>query len=215
MRLSFLILSCFISLSSQQLTAQSKRSRFTASDFVFDLFKSTPNAVGEGGTGRRVNVQDLPVLDGLGVSSVIFHQLPCSINLPHVHPRGTELFHVLEGEFLTGFLEENTGRYIETNLTVGQVTVFPQGLIHFEQNLGCKNATFLSAFSSEDPGVLTITTRLFNINQQALTSSFNQNDKKINSIRSDLVENPAMGLGECLRRCNIRGGKGGKNREKW
>ena len=123
--LVMLLAICLVGVTVQQ-GALEKRRRFNASDFVFDLFKSKVNTNGFGGTGQRVAIEEMPALEGLGVSSVIFHIFPCAINLPHVHPRGTELFHVLEGSFLTGFLEENGGRYIEHNVTVGQVTFFPQ-----------------------------------------------------------------------------------------
>ena len=190
-------------LSVYSKSALTERQTFAPADFVFDLFNSKPNVRGTGGTGQRVAIEEMPALEGLGVSSVIFRILPCGINLPHVHPRGTELFHVLEGKFLTGFLEENSGRYIEHNVTQGQVTVFPQGLIHFEQNLECTNATFLSAFSSEDPGVLQIMNRLFEINGEALTSTFNQAEAAIDFMRMSLGTNPAKGRGECLKRCGL------------
>jgi hypothetical protein len=106
-------------------SALTRRRSFTNRDFVFDLFKSTPTAIGAGGNGKLVDVERLRPLEGLGVSSVIFEIEPCAINLPHVHPRATELFHVLQGSFTTAFLEENTGRVIENQSTVGQVTVFP------------------------------------------------------------------------------------------
>ena len=81
--------------------------------------------------------------------------------------------------------------------------LYSQGLIHFEQNLGCTNATFLSAFSSEDAGVLTLTNRLFAVNQEGLTSTFNQADVTIDYLRSNIGENPAKGRGECLKRCKL------------
>ena len=190
--------------SSEGGAAQAQRLKFNASDFAYDLFGSKQNVRGTGGTAQRVNVEDLPALSGLGVSSVIFRMLPCAINLPHVHPRGTELFHVLEGNFITGFLEENNGRYLQNNLTVGMVAIFPQGLIHFEQNVGCTNATFLSSFSSEDPGVLQIVNRLFDIEfEEALTSTFNQDEQVINYLKKSIGVNPTMGRGECLKRCGL------------
>ena len=123
--------------------------------------------------------------------------------MPHIHPRATELFFVVEGQFQTGFVEENGGRLILNNVSKGQLTFFPEGLIHFEQNLGCSNATFYSAFNSEDPGVLTLPNRLFEIPLQALTSSFNNTDTIINQLKSKLVSNPASGVGECRKRCGL------------
>ncbi len=39
-------------------------------------------------------------------------------------------------------------------LRVGDVALFPRGLLHFEQNLGNTNCTFISALNSQNPGVL-------------------------------------------------------------
>ena len=53
------------------------------------------------------------------------------------------------------FSEENSDRIDKAhinNLTDGQVAIFPQGYIHYELNLGCKSAKFLSALNHEDPG---------------------------------------------------------------
>ena len=123
-------------------TAMQRRQKFAASDFKFNLL-GTPNRVGTGGNSKSAFVSDFPALAGNGISSVIFHVEPCGINLPHVHPRATEMFYVIEGSFQTGFLEENGGRLILNNLNQGETTIFPQGLLHFEQNLGCKNGTFI------------------------------------------------------------------------
>ena len=199
-----LLISCGLICVVELQTAQSIRSKFNATDFKFNLAGSDPNVIGLGGTGRRASIAELPSLKGVGISSVLFHIDPCGINLPHVHPRATELFYVVEGQFQTGFLEENEGRLILNNLTQGETTFFPQGLIHFEQNLGCTQATFLSAFNHEDPGVLTLPNRLFDIPIQALTSSFNTADEAtLNQIKNRLVHNPAIGIGECRARCRL------------
>ena len=184
-------------------TALQDRQKFKNTDFVFDLAGSKPNVVGKGGSGRRASISEMPSLEGIGISSVLFHIEACGINLPHIHPRATELFYVVEGQFQTGFLEENDGRLILNNLVQGQTTFFPRGLVHFEQNLGCSEATFLSAFNHEDPGVVTIPNRLFDIPIQALTSSFNSTEDTINALKARLVSNPAYGVGECLKRCGL------------
>jgi oxalate decarboxylase/phosphoglucose isomerase-like protein (cupin superfamily) len=183
-------------------TALQERQKLKPEEFKFDpnLFKPTQ---GSGGSGLFATSENFPALKNTGVSSGTFELLPCAIGPPHLHPRSSELFHVLDGSFLTGFLEENGGRYIENNLTKGEMTVFPQGLVHFVQNLDCKNATFLSSFGSEDPGTLTLSTNLFRINQQALTSTFNQPDHIIDSIRITIPNPPAAGVGECRQRCGL------------
>ena len=203
----YLIICTIVSLvwsqAAMDKTALGKRQRFTASGFAFDLAGAVPDAVGTGGEGRRASVRELPSLEGIGISSVLFHIEACGINLPHIHPRATELFYVVEGRFQTGFVEENGGRVILNNVTKGQLTFFPEGLIHFEQNLGCSNATFYSAFNSEDPGVITLPNRLLDIPIQALTSSFNINETFINQLKARIVRNPSSGVGECRKRCGL------------
>lgn len=55
------------------------------------------------------------------------------------------------------FAEENSNRANKSHvndLITGQVAVFPQGYIHYEQNLSCnKTAIFISALNHEDPGL--------------------------------------------------------------
>jgi len=180
-----------------------KRQKYRDEDFVFKFYGSDVVSTGLGGELREVNVENFAPLEGLGVSSIKLDLAPCSMGTPHLHPRANELLHVLKGKFLVGFLEENNGRYIENNITVGYVTVFPQGLVHFEINLECTPATFLSAFSSEDPGTLTIANRLFDINQLALTSTFNTTNELIDALRIRIPTNPALLVGECRKRCGL------------
>ena len=126
------ILALTISIELVHLQKLKRRAAFKTSDFVFNLANSTPAAIGLAGTGRSMNVDSLPSLSGEGVAMVLFKIDPCGINLPHIHPRATELFYVLKGTFETAFIEENTGRTVINTLTAGQATFFPQGLIHEE-----------------------------------------------------------------------------------
>lgn len=110
------------------------RSKFQNQDFVFDLAGSQPVTMGKAGAGQQVNVGNLPSLKGEGVSYTLFNIDPCGINLPHVHPRATEIFFVIAGTFQTSFSEENGGRTITNEVSQGKMTFFPQGLIHEEVN---------------------------------------------------------------------------------
>jgi len=62
----------------------------------------------------------------------LFSLNPCALNTPQVHPRATELFFVISGRFKIFFTEENGGQKIVNEVSTGQVTFFPQGLIHGE-----------------------------------------------------------------------------------
>ena len=82
------------------------------------------------------------------------------------------MLYVIEGDVRSAFVEENGGEGAVVNdLLQGDVMFFPQGLIHYQQNLGCEPATFLSALSNEDPGVVTISTRFFELPSEAIQVS--------------------------------------------
>ncbi|KAJ1454285.1 RmlC-like cupin domain-containing protein, partial [Pelagophyceae sp. CCMP2097] len=154
---------------------------------------------------RAVTVAELPSLYGEGLSYSLFEIEPCGINLPHEHPRATELLYVIDADFLrTAHVEENGGaRTIVNDLQTGSVTFFPQGLIHYQQNLGCKPATYISALNSEDPGVVTITTRFFELPPEAAADSLGVGDADVERLITGLPAGPAAGRAECLARCDL------------
>ena len=121
---SFLIL--FITtISSAPITQsqQRQRSLFTKnSDFVFNL-KAQASSSGPGGEVRALNVDNFPVLAGLGVSCVLATVEPCAVNLPHVHPRATDLLYLISGRLTVGFVEENGGRFIKNDIKAGEVKI--------------------------------------------------------------------------------------------
>ena len=80
-----------------------------------------------------------------------------------------QMLYVIEGHMRSAFVEENGGEGAVVNdLYQGDVMFFPQGLIHYQQNLGCEPATFLAALNNEDPGAVTITTRFFELPTEAI-----------------------------------------------
>ncbi|KAK9048432.1 hypothetical protein SSX86_032604 [Deinandra increscens subsp. villosa] len=137
-----------------------------ADDFLFrglNIMGNTTNAVGSNVTA--VNVAQLPGLNTLGISMVRIDFAPMGINAPHTHPRATEILTVIEGRFLVGFVTSNPeNRLISKVLEEGDVFVFPQGLIHFQQNIGHGNAIAIAALSSQNPGVITIADAVFGSN---------------------------------------------------
>jgi hypothetical protein len=102
---------------------------------------------------------------------------------------------------LKGFVEENTGRLIANDMKAGQVTMFPQGLIHYQQNLDCRPVEYISGFNSEDPGVVTVSQRLFQLPFEAVASALGTSDFDTVNLRNGLPASPAEGRKECLKRC--------------
>ena len=67
-------------------------------------------------------------------------------------------------------------------LNPGDVFVFPEGLIHFQFNIGHSNAVVFAGLSSQNPGVITIANAVFGsdppIDIDVLTKAF-QVDKNV------------------------------------
>eukprot|EP01023_Acetabularia_acetabulum_P059251 TRINITY_DN7120_c0_g1_i1.p1 TRINITY_DN7120_c0_g1~~TRINITY_DN7120_c0_g1_i1.p1 ORF type:complete len:143 (-),score=29.78 TRINITY_DN7120_c0_g1_i1:89-517(-) len=130
------------------------------------------------------------------------------MNVPHIHPRATEIQTVVKGNnVLMGFVEENGARRPVFNvLKQGQSTFYPQGLTHFQFNQGCEPALLLSSLNNEDPGVNSVLTNLFQdgVDVQALATSFSVDD--VNLIKTLIGSvpraSPAEGIVQaCLNKC--------------
>ena len=95
--------------------------------------------------------------------------------------------------------------FILNEVHKNQVAVFPQGAIHFEQNLNCAPATFVAAFNSEDPGVLTISAGFFGALPATVVGAAlgGLNITTVEDIRVGLAKNPAIGIAECRQRCGL------------
>ncbi|XP_071717803.1 putative germin-like protein 2-1 [Rutidosis leptorrhynchoides] len=137
-----------------------------AEDFLFrglNRMGNTSNAVGSNVTA--VTVTQLPGLNTLGISMARIDFAPWGINPPHTHPRATEILNVIEGSLQVGFVTSNPeNRLITTVLQKGDVFVFPEGLIHFQKNVGNGYALAIAGLSSQNPGVITIANAVFGSN---------------------------------------------------
>ncbi|KAL2521160.1 Germin-like protein subfamily 1 member 18 [Forsythia ovata] len=145
----------------------------SADDFFFpglNMPGNTSNA--QGSRVTPVNVNQLPGLNTLGISLVRIDYAPYGLNPPHTLPRATEVLVVVEGTLFVGF-----------TLYPGDVFVFPEGLIHFQFNVGKTNAFVFAGLSSQNPGVITIANAVFGsdppISLDVLTKAF-QVDANVN-----------------------------------
>ncbi|XP_074330461.1 putative germin-like protein 2-1 [Apium graveolens] len=136
-----------------------------------DFFTSGLNIAGDtwsnlvGSNVTTVNVARIPGLNTLGISLVRIDFAPWGINAPHTHPRATEILTVIKGTLRVGFVTSNPeNRHITKVLNEGDVYVFPQGLIHYQQNIGYGNAVAFAGLNSQNPGVITIANTVFGAN---------------------------------------------------
>ncbi|KAL5232357.1 hypothetical protein ABZP36_031133 [Zizania latifolia] len=106
-------------------------------------------------------VGQFPAVNGLGVSATRIDVLPGGVVPLHTHPAGSELLFVLEGSMSAGFISaESNSVYIQT-VNKGDLFVFPQGLLHFQYNVGNTTAVALAAYSSSNPGLQIVDYALF------------------------------------------------------
>eukprot|EP00904_Undaria_pinnatifida_P008064 jgi/Undpi1/4388/HiC_scaffold_17.g07746.m1 len=184
------------------------RQQFDDKDFAFDLQGAEPEIEGEAGTVKVANLGNVPVLSGEGVSFALVELEPCGLNLPHHHPRAAEFGYIVKSESATSvrhaFVEENTGRLIKNDIGEGQVALVPGGLVHFVQNMGCEPATFLAAFSSSDPGVLTTsTTGIGMLPEGTIQATLGLGSDEANKLIDALPEGVVQGEKECLQKCGL------------
>ncbi|CBI33611.3 unnamed protein product, partial [Vitis vinifera] len=173
----------------------------TANDFFFSGLRvpgNTSNKVGSMVT--PANVAQIPGLNTLGISLARVDYAPYGLNPPHTHPRATEILTVLEGTLYVGFVTSNPdNRLISKVLYKGDVFVFPEGLIHFQLNVGKTKAVAIAALSSQNPGVITIANAVFGskpaISADVLTKAF-QVDKKV----VDYLQSQGVALREARER---------------
>jgi quercetin dioxygenase-like cupin family protein len=159
------------------------------SDFVFhglnkpgNTNNPTANAV------TPVFAAQLPGLNTLGISLARLDFAQGGINVPHTHPRATEVLTVLQGELYVGFVS-TANQLFATTLYAGDVFVFPRALIHFQLNVGKGAAVALSGLSSQNPGVQQVGRALFGSNPPVgdvvLEKAFGLNQKGVQYIRNN------------------------------
>ncbi|XP_031117225.1 putative germin-like protein 2-1 [Ipomoea triloba] len=151
-----------------------------------------------GSAVSAVNVNNLAGLNTLGISLARIDFAPYGLNPPHTHPRATEVLTVLEGTLYVGFVLSNPppgmkNKLFTKTLYPGDVFVFPQGLIHFQFNVGHSNAIAFAGLSSQNPGVITIANAVFGsdppIDPKVLTKAFQVEDKVIEYLQKQFWYN--------------------------
>eukprot|EP00249_Psilotum_nudum_P034385 c5337_g1_i2 orf=121-804(+) len=177
------------------------------SGFTFkDIFKNGDVLHGPGGTRATLNPRIYPAMMSQGITYVRFQMVPCGIDLPHTHPRASEMLTLIEGGPLqVGFVDTEGNAHIDI-LNPGDIVIFPRGLLHFEFNVGSETAHYLSALGSQNPGTLAAAGALFNLPARALASALNQRIADVLQINSTLYA-----YGGALQRSAQSGCVPGKN----
>ncbi|KAM0825546.1 hypothetical protein ACQ4PT_069480 [Festuca glaucescens] len=164
------------------------KANITADDFFFAGLKkagNTNNAAGSVVTAA--NVMSFPGVNTLGVSMARIDYAPGGQNPPHTHPRATEIIFVTEGTLEVGFITTANKLFTKT-ITVGEVFVFPRGLVHFQQNRGYGPASVIAGFNSQLQGTQAIATTLFAaappVPSDVLAKAFRIDNGQVDAIKA-------------------------------
>lgn len=159
-------------------------SNVTVDDFVFDGIKRSGSFNAMGFAGISVNPAAFPGLNTLGMSFVRADLDVGGVNVPHYHPRATEIAFILEGFVYSGFID-STNRVFAKVIGRGEVMVFPKGLVHFQMNVGDSPATIFGSFNSQNPGVEKIPIAIFGsgIKGELLEKAFGLSAKEVEMLR--------------------------------
>lgn len=160
----------------------------TVEDFVYSGIKDHGEFGQTGLSAISVNSNAFPGLNTLGMSFVRADFEVGGVNVPHLHPRATELAFVLKGKVYSGFVDTNNRVYAKV-VEQGEVMVFPKGLVHFQMNVGDIPATILGSFNSQNPGLQRIPTAIFgsDIKDELLERAFGLSSKEISKLRKRLA----------------------------
>ncbi|KAM7250249.1 hypothetical protein ACFE04_022132 [Oxalis oulophora] len=157
----------------------------TSDDFYSQRLRkpgNTSNALGTAITPMFVD--EFPGINGAGLAMSRVDYVRGGLNPPHLHPRASELFTVIEGKIRVGFVTTNPNNtYYTKVLARGESFIFPHGLIHFQKNIGKGPAMAVAAFSSQNPGVVSVGNAVFDahpyIDPSVLAKSFLTHDDQI------------------------------------
>ncbi|XP_074273353.1 germin-like protein subfamily 1 member 16 [Silene latifolia] len=164
----------------------------TIQDFLykgFDIPSNTSNSLAA--NALLINDALFPAVNTLGISIGRIDFGPFGLNQPHLHPLGSEIFAVLEGTLYIGFVTTDN-KLFDAVIKKGDVVVFPQGLIHFQLNIGRTNALAIAGFGSQNPGRTNIANALFGttppIFSDVLTKAFQVNEKVIQKLHNQFID---------------------------
>ncbi|KAL8551814.1 hypothetical protein ACS0TY_000752 [Phlomoides rotata] len=160
----------------------------TVEDFVFSGIKAPGDTKNTGFSSIPVSASVFPGLNTLGVSFVRADFAPGGVNVPHYHPRATEVAFVLEGRVYSGFVDSQNLVFARV-LEKGEVMVFPRGLLHFQMNIGDSHATIIGSFNSQNPGLVRIPSAVFgsSIRDEVLEKAFGLNGKDLANLRKKFL----------------------------
>jgi len=168
-------------------------------------FLDTPSFGGGGKDGGVVLADDtlFPGVIGTGTSMLMGFLGPCGQVAPHLHPRATEiLVNVAGPPLMTGVIPEGGAPSIVGYAGPGNVTVLPQGSVHYVSSTGCYPTVIVAGFNNESPGVLFVSQAFAAFDEQTYSAAFGEIG--VTMIDNSQIPNAVnIGRQDCLKKCGI------------
>jgi len=170
-------------------------------------FLDSPSFGGGGKDGGVVLADDtiFPGVIGTGTSMLMGFLGPCGMVAPHLHPRATEiLVNVAGPPLMTGVIAEGGAPSIVGYAGPGNVTVLPQGSIHYVASTGCYPTVIVAGFNNESPGALFVSQAYAAFDEETYAAAFGKSG--VTMLSNDQIPNAVnIGRQECLKKCGIDG----------
>ncbi|CAK9146975.1 unnamed protein product [Ilex paraguariensis] len=150
------------------------------------IFNSTPTTF----KVTKAGMAEFPALNGESVSYAVLQFPAGGVNPPHTHPRAAELLFLVDGVLEVGFVDTKNVLYTQ-KLEVGDMFVFPKGLVHFQFNHNHKRpAIAISAFGSASAGTVSAPVSVFatGIDDIILAKSFKTDVDTIKKLKAGITK---------------------------
>eukprot|EP01018_Ginkgo_biloba_P032427 Gb_00713 [translate_table: standard] len=156
----------------------------TVEDFVYSGIRHPSNQTNSGVARTSVDVFQFAGLNTVGMALARVDFEPGAVNVPHLHPRATEIGYVVEGTLYSGFVTSEN-RLFAKIIEKGDVMVFPRGLVHFQMNVGDGPAVIVGSLNSQNPGIELLPFTLFGsgIRDDLLQKAFQLTKSELDSLK--------------------------------
>jgi oxalate decarboxylase/phosphoglucose isomerase-like protein (cupin superfamily) len=138
----------------------------TQSSFKFK--KSRPRQF-PGGSLWRASLKNFGALRGLAIQAL--HLKKGVVREPHVHPNANQLDYCVAGRARVGIVGPD-GRRELLELSEGDISFVPQGFLHWIENTGPDDLSFLVILSHEEPETIELSEMLSGVPGETLENVF-------------------------------------------
>jgi oxalate decarboxylase/phosphoglucose isomerase-like protein (cupin superfamily) len=132
----------------------------------------------------RASQRNFPVLKGLAVQGLVL--APGGIREPHTHPNAHQLDYCIKGDARVGIVGPNEEVQL-LDLHEGDISFVPQGYLHWIENTGQTEMSFLVVLSHEEPQTVELSEMLSGVPRETLAKMYGVSGKVFEAIPSGVV----------------------------